>query len=487
MSMRNLYELPAPTANGSRLPTKYQTYIWARGLWSAHTLSTRFLIVSSMMVVFAMGLVGSWLDHRIRQSVIRNATNVSALYMESLISRPVQELATSDRLSAEAKLAISGLIEDTALGLTIIEIKVWRPDGTLVFSTRPTDTRPPPTIELMGALSGQVTAEFNDQEDLELASLRDYGRPIFEVYAPMYEKGTKRIIGVAEIYEDASDLVRDFTITRQQSWIIVGSLTAVMMTVLFATVYRSSQILVLQKAALEKKHQEKADLLRLNADLRSRMVVAHQKSSAAMERQLRRVSADLHDGPAQLMALALLGLRDTSAKDGQKPREGRTNVAAIRSALEQALSDIRIISAGLSLPQIEVLSPETVIRLAVDNHLRLTRGHVSVVLEALPNSLPCSIKTCLFRCVQEGLSNACRHAQGRGQSVTANAEHNSIVLEISDSGVGFELSKLRENSNKLGITGMRYRVESLGGSFNIASRLGEGTQIKIVLPVTEVS
>jgi signal transduction histidine kinase len=483
------FELRQPGAEGS--------LSWSRQLkqalgldhllrpWSDYTLSTRFLFIGSLIIIVTMALIGAWVDNRIRESVVRNASAVSALYMESLISGPVQELAHRDRLSAGAKQAISELIEDTVLGLTIMEIKVWHPDGAVVFASDATlvGNRPPITHELSEALLGRVTAEFNDRDDAESLSERVYGRPIFEVYAPVYQKGTQRIIGAAEIYEDATNLLRDFTIARQQSWLVVGSLTAAMMSILFAVVYRSSQLLVHQKAALEAKYLEQAELMTQNAELRARMASTHKKNADILDQQLRRVGADLHDGPAQLMALALLRLHEIVADDApdQSARGNEPSVSAIRSAMEKALAETRAISAGLQLPELDGMTPEMVIRLAIENHQRLTKSEVSLATDAFPGTLPLAHKTCLFRCVQEGLSNAFRHANGDGQYVSATGDRNRIVLTIEDAGPGFDSARLQDSA-KLGVSGMRRRVESMGGTFNIASQIGFGTKIRVTLP-----
>lgn len=450
--------------------------------WSEYTLSTRFIVVGVILITVTMAAIGTWVDSRIRESVVRNASAVSALYMESLITGPVQELAHSDKLSAATKLAISDLIEDTVLGLTVMEIKVWRTDGTVVYSSDPRDmdTRPPLTRELSSALAGKVTADFNDQEDRESAPQRIYGRPIFEVYAPMYEKGTNRIIGAAEIYEDATHLVRDFTIARQQSWLVVGSLTALMMCFLFALVIRSSHLLVHQKRSLEAKYLEQTRLLEQNALLRVKVASTHKQYAALLEQQLRRVGADLHDGPAQLLALALLRLDDLATI--RKSAKGGSTPDAIRAAMDKAMEDIRNISAGLSVPDLEQLSPEMVISRAVADHRRLTKTAVKLRFGSLPEDLPLSTKTCLYRCIQEGLSNAYRHAGGMGQAVTAAGRAGNIVLTISDTGPGFDKGSHPGGGRSLGISGMRHRVEALEGTFTMRSEPGRGTEISVIIP-----
>jgi signal transduction histidine kinase len=182
------------------------------------------------------------------------------------------------------------------------------------------------------------------------------------------------------------------------------------------------------------------------------------------------------------MALALLRLDEVEpGASEQKHSESGTTAAAIRKAIEKALTEIRGISAGLSLPELDGMLPEMVIRLAVESHQRLTKSEVFLTSNHLPDALPLALKTCLFRCVQESLNNAFRHADCRGQRVQATGDDSGILLTIEDSGPGFHDARLQDSA-KLGISGMRHRVQSIGGTFNIASKIGSGTKVTITLP-----
>jgi hypothetical protein len=203
---------------------------------------------------------------------------------------------------------------------------------------------------------------------------------------------------------------------------------------------------------------------------------------------LRRLGGELHDGPAQHIGLALLRLDafDRKPSPASISKNGAVvalpqDVEVVRTALRDALKDIRNISAGLSLPELEKLSISETLQAAVRDHSRRTNTAVETDISAVDGAAVQNIKTTAFRFVQEALNNATRHAGAVGQSVKARQDQGAIVIEVRDRGTGFDPETLRKEG-KLGLAGMRERVESIGGEFSIESIPGRGTCLKAKLP-----
>lgn len=428
--------------------------------------------------------IGAWVDGRIRKSVIDAAAASAAHYMERSVRPHIQALDTQRELSVAEQTALAGLIEAPKSTRGILEIRIWLPDGRLAFAStaRPDNPKHNVSAEVTAALSGQVVAHFDDAKNVWADN--GVSLPVFNVYAPAYGSLKGRPIAVVEFFQDATTLSREFTIARQQSWLLVGSLTVGMLALLFSIVHRGSLQIFDQQQALTAKVAEQARLLKQNETLRSRLTRANQSSHLVSDKLLRRVGADLHDGPAQLLSLALLRLDELAPTTGDRDvfNAGQGTLDAIRSATQGALAEIRTISSGLSLPQIEHLSPGPTIDLAIDNHERWTRTSVTRDIEALPELVNLAARTCLFRVVQEGLNNAFHHADGRGQRVHAHADGGSIHLVVQDDGPGFAADALRDRSDALGLAGLRHRVESLGGFIEILSAPGQGTKISATIP-----
>jgi signal transduction histidine kinase len=161
----------------------------------------------------------------------------------------------------------------------------------------------------------------------------------------------------------------------------------------------------------------------------------------------------------------------------------RADFATVHTAVRDALADLRSISAGLRLPELEQLSLADVALRAIGDHQRRSGVPVHGELEHLAEHPPLAIKIALLRTLQEALSNATRHGKGVDVRVELANRTDSLWLTVSDQGPGFD-PRLVEASDHLGIAGMRERAELLGGSFHIQSAPGSGTSIRVSWPVS---
>jgi signal transduction histidine kinase len=334
---------------------------------------------------------------------------------------------------------------------------------------------------LRQAWAGGVAAGLDSLDEEENADERSQGMPLLEIYAPIRKTHTDRIIAVAEFYERADQLRNDIFKARLESWLIVVVIAICTIAALFGFVGRASR-------TIERQITELRALLAQNEELRARVERSSQRALEVNERYLRRLGAELHDGPAQLIGLALLrldALNGPSARAGNgkgekgAPHDGET----IRTALRDALQEIRNISVGLSLPALDRLSMSETLQAAVRDHVRRTNTAVHADIAPLGDDAIHPVKTAAFRFIQEALNNATRHAGATGQQVRARHVNGFAVIEVSDQGAGFDLdAQMRED--KLGVAGMRERIESLGGTFSIQSTSGGGTSLQARLPLS---
>ena len=113
----------------------------------------------------------------------------------------------------------------------------------------------------------------------------------------------------------------------------------------------------------------------------------------------------------------------------------------------------------------------------------MTGTFVSERYENLPTSVAIAVKVCLYRVVQEGLTNAYNHADGVGQEVCAKLAANEIVLMIRNNSGQFGTHP-RTTRIGLGLRGIQYRVEFLKGTLTIRSSASGQTELVVVLPLT---
>jgi PAS domain S-box-containing protein len=216
---------------------------------------------------------------------------------------------------------------------------------------------------------------------------------------------------------------------------------------------------------------------------------ASRRSTELNEQFLRRVGSDLHDGPAQLIALASLRLeaiRQLVAAIPKIPASKSEDLDIVQYALDDALAEIRSISSGLVLPELEGLTLTEIFTKAASIHGQRTHTNPGLNLGALPAHIGKSTHICLYRLVQEGLNNAERHAPGATCSISAHCTDNTIKVEVSDTGSGFETETVATSSSGLGLPGLRERIESMGGQFEIRSAIGQGTQLIARFPIVDI-
>jgi signal transduction histidine kinase len=251
---------------------------------------------------------------------------------------------------------------------------------------------------------------------------------------------------------------------------------------------QSNQTIERQKQSLQEKVTKLHQLLEQNEALRHRLVLAAKRNTTLNERSLRRLSAELHDGPAQDLGFALIKLESgeidkTATRLPVEQREKYSKeLATVHSSIARALNEMRSIAGGMCLPELEHLSLIETIKRACRSHQRRTQSEVAVHLEETLEDVPLPVKITLYRVVQESLMNAFKHGGGQGQSVTLFVRKKQLGLEVKDEGPGFILADSLGDNTRLGLLGMRERVESLGGTFWIETEVGKGTTVNVVFP-----
>lgn len=450
-----------------------------QGAWSRLSLALQFAAAASVVLVIGMTILGFWVSFRIENGVVQNSAITTAFYMDSLIEPLLQSLANQKTLPPETVQALDKVMNDTPLGRTIAAIKIWGPDGVILYSNEKEliGRSFPQTRGFQQAIHGQIEAEFGDLDEDENVIDKEMGQPLLEVYSPVHESSTNRVIGVAEMYQFGADLRANINKARRSTILLVGSFTLVMLVVLSNIVRRGSKTIVRQRLLLEQRVDHLARLLEQNEELRKNIVSARKRTADTNERLMRRIGADLHDGPAQLIGLALLLLDGLNPKDELKDNTSRAEIfEAIRGVLKDSLAEIRNLSAGIAPPELENVTLTEAIQLAARNHEKRTGTQVDCRIADLPDEIPSSIKTAAYRFTQEGLNNAFRHAGGAGQTVVASSADDRIDIEVIDSGPGMA-PNFKPATTALGLAGLRDRIESLGGQFEIETKPGSGTRL----------
>jgi signal transduction histidine kinase len=434
-------------------------------------LAKQFFLAGGVVTAIATIIIGLHVTEQIAQTVTRNAAATTALYVDSIIAPVLPDLTRETKLDESIERTLDETLGQGALGKRLVSFRLWRKDGMILYSNdKNLMGRVVPRGENRNrAFNGELVAKFDEVDDPESDRERAVGEPLLEIYNPILQPWSGQVVAVTEFYERAGELERSLTRARFRSWAVTITVTSGFFLILSAIVLRGSR-------TIERQLQE-------NLDLTLRVKKGSQRAVALNERFLRRVGADLHDGPAQLMAYAALRMDSEQILSDDSNRATREEeVATIKESLDEAIRDIRIICRGLILPQIETLSVSEAARRAVEHYQLRTGASVDSAIEPLNDEIPVAVKICAYRFIQEGLNNGWRHADAKGQRVEVKLLGSEITVIVQDTGQGFK----EENVSLLGLglAGLRERIESLGGKFEINSSFA-GTTLTMFLNIRD--
>ncbi len=460
----------------------------------AMSLSQKFLLASTLAIVCAMGIVGTWISGRIESSVNHNAALDSALYVEAVVGERIQGLADAPRFDPLVQRGLEQLVLKTPLGRRILSFKVWIKGGRVVYASSPDHVGRSyaPTKSLMAAWKGSIQFEFDRLDDEEDQIENQLNLPLLEIYVPVRRRFGGDVIAIVEFYTEATQLAEDLTRARRQGWLLLAAIGAAVVAALYGMARQASNTIDRQQAELNDRIVDLSALLAQNLGLRQRVEAASRRAAALNERHLRRIGSDLHDGPAQMISLALLRLDAMPLPKSADPTAVVTRAlpmadekAKIRSALEHALREIRELSVGLSMPELDDKSLSAIVSEAVREHEHRAETRVGLSLDPLPaRVISREVKLAAFRFVQEALNNARRHAPGaRAQVACRMGADGMVAITVEDDGPGFDPDAV-SRTDRLGLAGMRERIESLGGTLKIDSVAGTGSRLEASLPFT---
>jgi signal transduction histidine kinase len=197
----------------------------------------------------------------------------------------------------------------------------------------------------------------------------------------------------------------------------------------------------------------------------------------AQNEERRRIARDLHDVVLQdlsgvLQSLRLTHLRSKDAGMWLDLEEELEALGRASSGLRSAIYDLRHEREGSFVGSVESLV-EVNRRLTPEREVALTVG------DGFGKAIPPEICVELLRVLREVLTNSRRHSGARKVDVRLWAEGDTLVVEVTDDGRGFDPTVARGG---VGLVGMRERVEGLGGEIEVKSRPGEGTEVTVRVP-----
>lgn len=461
------------------MPIALQTF---RTRWS---FSRQFLAIGVAFFLLGMLASGSWLGRQLETSAVNRAAAISAAYTESILTAELADQPFDGTLAASAVRRLDDIFVEGPLHKKVVRFKLWGADGTVMYSSDAPQrgARFPVGGMLAAAFAGKVQARLTDLDQPDNAPERERWPQLLEVYVPLRigqdSSMTGAVNGVAEFYHSTDGLAREIRTAQAHGWQVIGAASLVICLLLWALFRRADETIVDQAQDLRLQLTQLRAALDENERMRGEVSAAGARTTALNEELLLRIAADIHDGPAQKIAYALMRFDDENDGAGIDRRAPE----AVREALRTALVDIRDIASGLGLPLVEPLTLSETVRRAARDSQRQFGLAVRIEVSEEIGTAPLAVKITAYRFIQESLNNARIHAPGSTPVVRAWREADDAWLEVTDQGQGFNADEPRR-AGRLGLAFLRERVRLLGGSFVLETAPGSGTTLRARLPIT---
>lgn len=212
---------------------------------------------------------------------------------------------------------------------------------------------------------------------------------------------------------------------------------------------------------------------------RERRTLQHMLRASDHERQL--IAYDIHDGLAQQIAGAVMQFEVFGHLRESKPKQATDALQAGMTMLRQSHFEARRLINGVRPPILD----ESGVVAAIAHLVHEPKGRKAPEIEFRSKvefkRLEPVEENAIYRIVQEGITNACKHSKSKKVRVSLLQRGDQVRIEIRDWGIGFNPKAVPEK--RYGLTGIRERARLLGGKCQIRTKPGDGTVIVVDLPV----
>lgn len=234
---------------------------------------------------------------------------------------------------------------------------------------------------------------------------------------------------------------------------------------------------VMRLRVLERRSEEQRDAAK---EAERQMRRLSQQLVATQEEERRNLSRELHDHVGQM----LTGLRMELGRIDRlrTPDDGQIAgaIAECRRIVDDMVCTVRDLALGLRPSMLDDFGLAPALEWHVRDFTRRYGIRVDLEIRGDFDHLADQYRTCVYRAVQEALTNCIRHASARHIQVAVHGVAGTLTVSVADDGTGFDPTRPRHG---LGLRGIEERVRELGGTLNIRSAIGGGTTISARLPL----
>ena len=238
-------------------------------------------------------------------------------------------------------------------------------------------------------------------------------------------------------------------------------------------------VVVLRLRVLERRSEEQRTLAE---DAESQMRQLSQERDVAQEEERKHLSRELHDHVAQVLTALRMELGRIERTKAFPAVHAAAAVAECKKLVDSMFRTVRDLALGLRPSMLDDLGLQAALEWHVRDFTSRYGTNVELTIEGEFDGLPDRHRTCVYRAVQEALTNCIRHANAQAITVNVISCNDELRVSVGDDGIGFDPGRRR---NGLGLSGIEERVRELHGAMNISGIPGRGTLLNIRLPLPE--
>ncbi len=238
--------------------------------------------------------------------------------------------------------------------------------------------------------------------------------------------------------------------------------------------------------ALKTSQQTTIELYEKSRQLHEELRLLSRQLLTAQEEERRRISRELHDVIAQTLTGINVQLAALKAETTATIDELRARIASTQLLVEKSVDIVHRFARELRPAMLDDLGLIPALKAYLTSYIADTGIRVTLTAFAGVEAAGGTVRTVLYRVAQEALTNVARHAKASRAEVIIQDIDGLIRMEIKDDGQGFAVhgTSCAVKTNRLGLLGMRERVEMVGGTFCVESAPGQPTTIRVEIPTT---
>jgi signal transduction histidine kinase len=206
---------------------------------------------------------------------------------------------------------------------------------------------------------------------------------------------------------------------------------------------------------------------------------------AAQESERQRIARDLHDETGQALTAIGMGLRGLTDSLEPQNKTGRDILHRLQTLSGDSLKELQRIISDLRPSHLDDLGLSAAIRWYAGRLQELTPLMIRVDIMGIEVPMDEAARITMFRIIQESLNNIIKHAGASHVQIDLEFREDNVHIMVRDNGAGFDLEAVRirrSNRPSLGLAGMEERAVLLGGTVQIHSRPGYGTEVEATIP-----